>query len=299
MKAPLLEAIRARVLLGDGAMGTQLQQAGLEPGGWGDEWNLTHPDRVASIQKRYADAGSDCIITNTFGTNRFVASRYELEDRVFEVAKAGAQIARRVIGPDKYVLGDVGPFGGMLEPIGEVPSEEAVAAFEQQIRGLVDGGVDAIVIETMTALEEIECAVEAARNVTKLPIIASLSYDRLKMGGFKTMMGVSPEAAARKLLELDVDVLACNCGTDIDINDYAAVVATYRATTDKPVMAQPNAGRPELRDDEVLYHETPQMMAEGVEGLVRAGANIVGGCCGTTPEHIALFRRELDKLFAP
>jgi 5-methyltetrahydrofolate--homocysteine methyltransferase len=245
---------------------------------------------------RYADAGSDCLITNTFGSNRFVASRYDLQDRIHEVNKAGAEIARSVMGEQRYVLGDVGPFGGMLEPVGETPRDEVVAAFEEQIRGLVAGGVDAIILETMTALEEIECAVEAARNVTKLPLIGSLSYDRLKTVGMKTMMGVSPEDATRTMLKLDVDVLACNCGTDIDIGDYATIVAIYRGATDKPIMAQPNAGRPELLDDQILYRETPEMMAEGVWGLVRAGANIVGGCCGTTPEHIALFRQELDKL---
>lgn len=297
MKTPLLEELQIRVLLGDGAMGTQLQKAGLEAGGCGDAWNLSHPERVAAIQQRYADAGSDCLITNTFGSNRFVLGRYDLESKVYDINRAGAEIARRVMGPGRYVLGDIGPFGGMLEPLGETTREELVAVFAEQARGLADGGVDAFIIETMTALEEIECAVEAVKNVAPgLPVIASLAFDRLKGGGYKTMMGVSPEQAAEALSRLPIDIIACNCGTGLGIDDYQTIVAAYRVVTDKPVMAQPNAGQPELRDEQIIYHETPEMMAEGVWNLVRAGASIVGGCCGTTPEHIALFRQEIDKL---
>jgi 5-methyltetrahydrofolate--homocysteine methyltransferase len=295
-KMPLLEALQTRVLLGDGAMGTQLQQAGLEPGGWGDEWNLIHPERVAAVQRKYVEAGSDCLITNTFGSNRFVASRYGLENKIREVNRAGAEIARAVAGTQRYVLGDVGPFGGMLEPIGETSREEIVAAFEEQVRGLAEGGVDAIIIETMTALEEMECAVEAVRNVTNVPVIGSFAFDKLKNGGYKTMMGVSPEQAAGTLVKLHADVMACNCGTALDTSDYQTIIATLRAAGDAPIMAQPNAGMPELNDDVIIYRETPEMMAEAVWGLVRSGANIVGGCCGTTPDHIRLFRKEIDKL---
>ena len=295
MKTPLLEAITTRVLLGDGAMGTQLQQAGLEAGGCGEAWNVDAPEKVAAIQKLYADAGSDCLITNTFGANRFTLSRHGLEARARELNRAGAQVARGVMGPDRYVLGDIGPSGTILEPLGDTAYDDLLAAFTEQAQALAEGGVDAIIIETMTALEELECAIAAART-TGLPVIGSLAYDKLKSGGFRTMMGVAPEQAAEAMEKAGVTILAANCGTGIDINDYATIVATYRARSQKPVMAQPNAGMPELDDDRVIYKETPEMMAEGVWGLVRAGANIVGGCCGTTPGHIRLFRQELDKL---
>lgn len=297
MRKPLLGALQTRVLLGDGAMGTQLQLAGLEPGGCGEQWNVTAPERVIQIQKRYADAGSDCLITNTFGSSRLTLVRHGLESEAYAFSKAGAEIARKVMGEDRYVLGDIGPFGGLLEPYGEVTLEQASAAFEEQARGLADGGVDAFIIETMTALEELECAAKACRKVApQVPIIASMAYDKMRGGGYKTMMGVSPEAAAETMARVGADVFACNCGTGIDINDYSTIVAAYRAKTANPIMAQPNAGMPKLEDDNVIYEETPEMMAEGVWGLVRAGANIVGGCCGTTPEHIRQFRAELDKL---
>jgi 5-methyltetrahydrofolate--homocysteine methyltransferase len=295
MKTNLIDAIHTRVLLGDGAMGTQLQQAGLEPGGCGEAWNADAPDRVAAIQQRYADAGSDCLITNTFGANRITLARHEMQTRARELNRAGAEIARRVMGFDRFVLGDIGPSGTILEPLGDMPYEQLFEAFREQAEGLAEGGVDAIIIETMTALDELECAIAAAKT-TGLPVIGSLAFDKVKSGAFHTMMGTTPEQAVDAMVSAGVDIVAANCGTGIDINDYAAIVAAYRARTTKPIMAQPNAGMPELEDDTVTYRETPEMMAEGVWGLVRAGANIIGGCCGTTPEHIRLFRRELDKL---
>lgn len=294
MRTPILEALATRVLLGDGAMGTQLQQAGLQAGACGELWNVDAPDKVAEIQKRYADAGSDCVITNTFGCNRHTLSRHGLQDRARELNLAGAWVAREVMGEDRYVLGDIGPSGALLEPLGETPQEVLLGAFREQAEALAEGGVDAIIIETMTALDELECAIAAAKG-TGLPLIGSLAYDKGR-GGYRTMMGVSPEQAAEAMLRAGVDVLASNCGTGLDIGDHAAIVAAYRAKTSKPIMAQPNAGQPEVVDGRVVYRETPDVMACRLGELVRAGANIVGGCCGTSPEHIRLFRAELDKL---
>ena len=299
MRQPLTETIREKVLLCDGAMGTMLQAAGLEGGGCGEAWNVEHPDRVKAIQKQYADAGSDCIITNTFGGSRFRLALHGHEGRAAELNRAAARLAREVMGEERYVLGDIGPFGGFLEPLGETTPEELEAAFEEQAAALAEGGADAIIIETMTALDEIECAVRAARRACRLPVIASLAYDRVQTGGYRTMMGVSPEQAAPLLEEMGVDIVGSNCGTGIDITDHARIVEAYRANCGLPVMAQPNAGQPQLDGERVVYLETPELMAAGVRLLVDAGAVIVGGCCGTTQRHIALFRAELDRLRRP
>jgi 5-methyltetrahydrofolate--homocysteine methyltransferase len=295
MRQPFLEAVRNRILLGDGAMGTQLQQAGLEPGGCGEAWNVEQPDRVKAIQARYRDAGSDLILTNTFGGTRMRLALHGFEEKAYDFNKAAALLAREVMGEDRYVIGDIGPFGGFLEPLGDASSEEVVAAFEEQARAFGDAGVDAIIIETMTALEEIECALDAVRNVTTVPVIVSLAFDKTQAGN-RTMMGVSPEKAAESLTKMGVDVMGCNCGTGLTIAEYAEIAAAFRSVTDKPLIIQPNAGLPELVDDKVVYHESPGMMAAGIPALVKAGANILGGCCGTSPEHIRLFRAEIDKL---
>jgi 5-methyltetrahydrofolate--homocysteine methyltransferase len=295
MRQPFLEAVRNRILLGDGAMGTQLQQAGLEPGGCGEAWNVEQPDRVKAIQARYRDAGSDLILTNTFGGTRMRLALHGFEEKAYDFNKAAALLAREVMGEDRYVIGDIGPFGGFLEPLGDASSEEVVAAFEEQARAFGDAGVDAIIIETMTALEEIECALDAVRNVTTVPVIVSLAFDKTQAGN-RTMMGVSPEKAAESLTKMGVDVMGCNCGTGLTIAEYAEIAAAFRSVTDKPLIIQPNAGLPELVDDKVVYHESPGMMAAGIPALVKAGANILGGCCGTSPEHIRLIRAEIDKL---
>jgi 5-methyltetrahydrofolate--homocysteine methyltransferase len=296
VRKPFLQAVAQRVLLGDGAMGTQLQQAGLEPGAPGEVWNVEEPARVRAIQQRYADAGSDLILTNTFGGNRSRLALHGHEARAYEFNLAAARLAREVMGEDRYVLGDIGPFGGFLEPLGDAERDDVVQWFDEQVRAFVEGGVDAFIIETMTALEEVECAIEAIRRHSKLPIVASMAFDKTQQGTYRTMMGVSPAQAATRMVQLGADIVGCNCGTGLDIHDYAQIVAEMRAAVDRPVMAQPNAGKPELTEQGIVYHETPAMMAGGVPALVAAGARIVGGCCGTTPEHIRLFRAELARL---
>ncbi|MFH0795195.1 MAG: homocysteine S-methyltransferase family protein, partial [bacterium] len=229
MKQSLLEVVRTRVLLSDGAMGTQLQLAGLEAGGCGEAWNADQPDRVAAIQKRYAEAGSDCLITNTFGCSRFRLSLHGQDGRVHELNKAAAQIARKVIGPDRYVLGDIGPFGGFLEPLGETTREELIEEFEKQASALAEGGADAIIIETMTALDELECAIEASKRATKLPVIASMAFDKIQDGSYRTMMGVTPKQGVELMVSAGADVVGANCGTGLDIRDYVKIVEAFRA----------------------------------------------------------------------
>ena len=297
MKKPLLQAIREKTLLGDGAMGTQLQQAGLEPGGCGEAWNTEHPDRVLAIQKKYVEAGSDCLITNTFGGSRIMLERHAQDSDVKAINKAGALIAREAFGEkDGYVLGDIGPFGGLLEPYGEVAEKSVRKAFAEQAMALVSGGVDAIIIETQTSLEELGIGLEAARDAGAPCVIGSMAYDVTFDGEeIRTMMGIGPEDAAEFMVENGADVIALNCGSGVDVTWAARAVERYRRITDLPTMAQPNAGLPELIDMEVVYRQTPEEMTGELSALLSAGANIVGGCCGSSPAHLRLFRKLLDE----
>jgi 5-methyltetrahydrofolate--homocysteine methyltransferase len=299
MRKSLLEAIKERPLLGDGAMGTQLMLAGLVQGNCGEEWNLTHPEKVLGIQKRYADAGSDCILTNTFGGSRIMLNRHGNADNVVPINRAGVEIARQAFvaaGREGYVIGDIGPFGGLLEPYGDFSEKQVRDAFTEQARALVDAGADAIIIETQTSLEELLIGIEAAKEAGAACVIGSMAYDVTLDGStFRTMMGIDPERAAEFMEEHGVDIVALNCGTRMDMDRAREAVTRYRRTTDLPVMAQPNAGQPKLVDMKVCYDETPEQMVKGVVPLLEAGANIVGACCGSTPDHIRVFRGAIDE----
>ena len=297
MKKSLHEAIREKILLGDGAMGTQLQQAGLEPGGCGEAWNIEHPDRVLAIQKKYVEAGSDCLITNTFGGSGIMLKRHEHGGEVESINQAGARIAREAFsGKEGYVIGDIGPFGGLMEPYGEVTEESVRDAFREQAMALVSGGVDAIIIETQTSLEELGLGLRAAREAGAPCVIGSMAYDVTFDGEeIRTMMGIGPEDAAEFMAENGADVIALNCGSGVDVAWAARAVERYRRISDLPTMAQPNAGLPELVDMEVVYRQTPEEMTTELSALISAGANIVGGCCGSSPAHLRLFRKLLDE----
>jgi len=292
LKKTLLDAIKRRPLLGDGAMGTQLMIAGLEQGNSGEAWNLTHPERVLAIQRRYVEAGSECLLTNTFGGSRIMLNRHGIAGDVVAINAAAVAIAREAFGGrDGYVIGDIGPFGGLMEPYGEFTEAQVLDAFREQAKALVDAGADAIIIETQTSLEELGIGIEAAKEAGAPCIIGSMAYDVTLDGStFRTMMGVDPERAAEFMLEAGADVVALNCGTRMDMQRAKEAVERYRSATALPVMAQPNAGQPKLVNMKVVYDETPDEMVKGVRPLLEAGANIVGGCCGSTPDHIRAFR---------
>jgi 5-methyltetrahydrofolate--homocysteine methyltransferase len=297
VKKSLLEALRERRLVCDGAMGTELMLAGLEPGGCGELWNLEHPDRVLAIQQRYVEAGADCLITNTFGASHVMLKRHGHEDKVRSINGAGAEIAGKAFG-DKpgFVLGDIGPLGAILKPYGDLPEAEARSAYEEQASALVEAGVDAIIIETQTSLEEIGVAIEAARAAGCQCIIASLSYDLSADRTFYvTMMGVLPEKAAAFVEEKGAQIVALNCGTGMDMSGMAQVVRLYRENCSLPAMGQPNAGLPVLERGKAVYKQTPEDMAQGVRDALLAGANIVGSCCGSTPDHTRAIRRVVDE----
>jgi 5-methyltetrahydrofolate--homocysteine methyltransferase len=297
VKDTLLEAIKKRPLLGDGAMGTQLMFAGLEQGNCGEEWNLTHPEKVLAIQRRYADAGSDCILTNTFGGSRIMLNRHGNRDKVDEINQAAVRIAREAFGKrEGYVVGDMGPFGGLMEPYGDFTETQVKEALNEQAKALVDGGADGIIIETQTGLEELGIAINAAREAGAACIIGSLAYDVTTDGStFRTMMGIDPERAAEFMQEQGAHIVALNCGTGMDMVWARKAVERYKQATDLPVMVQPNAGQPKLINMKVVYDETPAQMVKGVVPLLEAGANIVGACCGSTPDHIRLFRTAIDE----
>jgi len=296
MKPSLLDAIKLRPLVGDGAMGTQLMLAGLEQGNCGEAWNLTHPERVLAIQRRYAEAGSDCILTNTFGGSHIMLNRHANGGKTEAINRAAVEIARCAFGGrDGYVIGDIGPFGGLLEPYGDFSEADVRAAFGEQAKALVDAGVDAIIIETQTSLEELLLGLNAAREAGAPCVIGSMAYDvTLDGSNFRTMMGIDPERAAKFMEQHGADIVALNCGTGMDMERARQAVLRYRAVTELPMMVQPNAGQPKLIDMKVTYDETPQQMVTGVVPLLAAGANIIGACCGSTPDHIRAFRAAVD-----
>lgn len=299
MKKPLLEAIAVHPLLGDGAMGTQLMLAGLEQGNCGEAWNLTHPERVLAIQRRYADAGSDCILTNTFGGSRIMLNRHGRAGDAAEINRAAVAIVRRAFGArDGYVVGDIGPFGGLMEPYGDFTEEQVRTAFEEQAQALVDAGADAIIIETQTGLEELGLGIQAAKRAGAPCVIGSMAYDVTLDGStFRTMMGIDPERAAEFMEGHGADIVALNCGTGMDMARALQALRRYRQVTNLPVMVQPNAGQPKLVNLNVVYDETPEQMTRGVAPLLEAGVAILGACCGSTPDHIRAFRNAMDEYF--
>jgi 5-methyltetrahydrofolate--homocysteine methyltransferase len=285
--ASFLSECRVRTLLADGAMGTELQRAGLAPGEPGEGWNLERPDAIEAIHRAYLEAGSDAIITNTFGANPWVLARYDLADRLDEINRRAVAIARRAAGPGRFVLGDIGPSGGFLHPLGDLVAEDLQRAFERQAAALLAGGADGIIIETMSAIEEVVIGVRAARASGAAFVIASMAFDRLPNGAIRTMMGVAPEQAATAFAEAGADVVGANCGTKLAVEDFARVAAGFRSAVTLPLMIQPNAGQPELVDGRAVYRLSPPDYAAAMRAVLAAGANIVGGCCGTTPAHIA------------
>jgi 5-methyltetrahydrofolate--homocysteine methyltransferase len=296
MKPLLQQAVLDRRLVCDGAMGTQLMAAGLEAGGCGEAWNLTHPERILDIHRRYTEAGADCLITNTFGASRLMLERHGHAADLAAINREGVRLAREAFGGrEGWVLGDIGPLGAILEPYGELPVDRARAAWEEQAAALVEAGADAIILETMTSLDEIGLGVDASLAAGAPCVIASLAYDLSADQTFHvTMMGVLPEQAAPFLEERGAHVVGLNCGTGIGMPAVAAVVRLYREHCSLPTIGQPNAGLPVLERGRAVYKQPPAEMAAGVPAVLEAGANIVGSCCGSTPAHTEAIRRVVD-----
>ena len=297
MKRVLHEVLKDRRLVCDGAMGTQLMLAGLANGDCGEAWNLTHPERVLKIQRNYVEAGADCLISNTFGGSRLMLKRHGHSEDLRAINQAGARIAREAFdGRDGFVLGDLGPLGAILEPYGDLPHADAHTAYAEQARALVEAEVDAIIIETQTSLEELGVAIDAAKAAGAPCIIASLAYDLSQDKSFYvTMMGVTPERAAEFVEERGAHIIALNCGTGMDMIGAATVAKQYRSACKLPVMVQPNAGLPVLENMKAVYKQLPPEMAAGVPSAISCGANIIGSCCGSTPEHTRAIRKVVEE----
>ena len=285
MKSIIAELNNGRILVSDGAWGTFLQQKGLKPGECPEAWNITRPDDVLAIAQSYIDAGADMVETNSFGGNRFKLSRYGFEDKVLEFNRAAAEISRRAAGPDRFVLGSVGPTGKLLM-MEEVTKEELYEAFKEQSMALEVGGVNAIMIETMTDLDEARIAVKAAKENTSCEVFCTMTFEKIIGGEFRTMMGISPSEMAESLVGAGADLIGTNCGNGM-ANMIGMVKEIRKANPDIPVLVHANAGMPRFLDGVTSFPETPEDMASMVREIIGAGANIVGGCCGTTPEHIS------------
>jgi methionine synthase I (cobalamin-dependent) len=272
----------------DGAWGTQLQAQGLPGGVCPDQWNLLHPDIVEQVPLSYLEAGSQIVLTNTFRANRISLASYNLSDRVAEINREGVRISRRAAGARARVFASIGPTGKMLMA-GEISEDELRAAFAEQAEALAEAGAEALVIETMAELEEAELAVEAARR-TGLPVVACVVFDS-GANHDRTMMGMTPEQAAQRLTAAGVDVVGANCGQGIA--GYVDICRRMRSATDRPLWIKANAGLPEIVDGQVVYRTTPEQFASYGPALLEAGAQFVGGCCGTSPAYIAALCKEI------
>ncbi len=284
MRSIVEEMKKGRILISDGAWGTFLHDKGLKPGECPESWNLTHRSDVFEIAKSYARAGADCIETNSFGGSRFKLKHYGLENKASEINRTAAEISREAAGEDRIVFGSIGPTGTFLIT-GEVTEEDLYDAFREQAAALERGGASAICIETQSALDEALCAVRAARENTGLEIVCTFTFEKTMDGSYKTMMGVSPSQMAEALAGAGVDVVGTNCGNGMA--RMADIVREIRsAVPDLPILVHANAGKPVVVNGRTFFPETPEDMAGLVPDLIRAGAGVIGGCCGTGPAHI-------------
>lgn len=279
-------------VIGDGAMGTMLQAAGLTSGGSPEEWNVERPDVLKDIHQAYVDAGSQTITTNSFGGTRYRLALHNHQDRVREFNLAAARIAREVADAAPHevlVAGDIGPSGEILAPLGTTTAEEVREAFAEQAKALAEGGVDFFLIETMSALEEVTAAVEGIKSVSDLPIAATMTFDTK----YRTMMGVKPAQAVEALYNLGIVVLGANCGNGPDEIERVVTEMTAAKPAGVYLIAQSNAGLPKWENKQVHYDGTPEVMAEYATKMRALGVNYVGACCGSTPEHIRAMREAL------
>lgn len=290
----LLEKIKKReILLSDGAWGTMLFEKGLMQGECPELWNITNREEVLDIAKQYISAGADIVETNSFGASFLRLEHYGLASKTEEINFEAAKISREAAGDEKLVFGSVGPCGKILM-MGDVSEDQVYDYFKIQVKALISGGADAIIIETMTALDEALIAISACKENTSVPVICTFTFDKTVNNDYRTMMGISPEEMCKELINAGVDVIGTNCGNGFDgMIEIAKVIR--KINSDIQLMIQANAGMPELIDGKNIYPEKPDEMASKVPILINLGVNIIGGCCGTTPAHIAKFAQIINQ----
>lgn len=288
------ERLAGTVLLADGAWGTLLQDRGLQAGFAPDEWNLSHPEDVESVARSYVDAGSDLILTNTFGGNPFILGRSGLADKVRQINREGVLISRRAASQRAFVIASIGPSGEFLEPLGTISPAEMQDAFRRQVEGLLEGDPDGFVVETMSDPAEAICAVQAIRDVSNLAVIVSMTFDS-GADGLRTMMGAGPEQIVQALGTMPIDALGANCGRGPE--SYVRLTARLRDLTPLPLWIKANAGMPQpAADGRQRFPLDPRAYAAFLPDIVCAGGRVIGGCCGTTPEHIRAMRAVLQAM---
>ena len=282
-----------KTLIGDGAMGTLLQEKGLTDGGAPELWNVEKPEIIEEIFDKYAKAGANFLTTNTFGGSAPRLQMHSLEDRLFELNKAASEIAKKVSSkyPDVFVMGDVGPTGELMEPMGTLTVAGAKEIFTEQIKALLAGGADGILIETMSDLSEVQAAVQAVQEIDpEIPIIVMLSFDT----NLRTMMGVKPAQAITEISKMSVKIIGANCGRGTDEIRVIAKEMSENKIEGVYLITQSNAGLPKLVGADFVYDGTPEEMAKYAVDMKNLGINIIGACCGSTPEHIAAIRNAVS-----
>ena len=293
MPSDFLKFLEDNIILFDGAMGSLLAEKGLPMGTVPEKWNLEKGEIVAEIHKSYYDAGSDVVITNTLGGTEIKLGKGGLGNKVFEVNKKAAEIVNSVKPSGKFVCGDVGPTGDFFASPDEFDEKKYSEIFREQAHGLFEGGVDVFIVETMYDLLETISAVKGIRMVdSSIPVISSMTFNSTPRG-FYTMMGVSVEKYVEEMEKLDVDIIGTNC--TLDSYEMIPLAEKIKELTDRPVIIQPNAGQPVVEEGKVVYRVTPDDFAGDIEDILKIGVQIVGGCCGTNPEHIKKIRKLVDK----